>query len=67
MIFQAQSTTTAHQQLSITGSAQNVTTTATPIANIDYALMMNGTFNVTTAGTVAVQMRTEIALSAATL
>jgi hypothetical protein len=65
--FQAQATATADQALSIIASWTNITTTGTPIANTDYALMMNGTFNVTTAWTVAIQMRSEIAASLVTL
>ena len=67
VIFQAQSATTTQQALSIVANGTSVTTTATPTANTDFSLMMNGTFNVSTAGTVAIQMKTEVAASTATL
>lgn len=65
--FRAQVSATADQAYSIIASGTNVTSTAVPVANTDYTLTMDGTFEVTTAGTVAIQMRSEVALSNVTL
>ena len=65
--FTAQSAATSSQQLSIIASWTNVTTTWVAAANTDYVWYMVGTFEVTVAWTVAIQLRTEVNTSQVTL
>ena len=52
-------TTSNMYQGSFVSPGTAVVTTDVPAANTDYALFMNGTFNVTATGTVGIQYRAE--------
>ncbi|MBX9809265.1 hypothetical protein K2X92_02670, partial [Candidatus Gracilibacteria bacterium] len=55
----AQLTTSSMFESSFVSAGTPVITTDVPVASTDYAILMKGTFNVTSTGTVAVQYRSE--------
>lgn len=56
----AQLTASSMYESSFASAGTAVVTTDVPAINTDYALFMNGTFNVTATGTVGVQYRSEL-------
>jgi len=64
---QAADGVSAYMRVSQLATTTNVTSTAALAANTNYPLMGSGFFTVTASGTVKIQLRTEIAASAATL